>query len=415
MIIKSKPNERFAPAEHVELDIQSLARVQTHTAFAISVVVPTRNEAGNIEPLLTRIDEATRGIPVEVIFVDDSTDNTPQVIEELQNRFSLSVVLIARPPERRKNGLGGAVVEGFRAARSPWVCVMDGDLQHPPEMILQLYQKAESAGSDVVVGSRLAPGGDASSLGRNRFMVSHAFALATRVTFPKRMRNVTDPLSGFFIARRSAVDLDILRPDGFKILLEILVRCPNLSVSELPIQFGHRNAGESKASVREVMRFMRLLLRLRLATDQHFLQFVTVGVSGLVVNSLLLALATEWLGIYYLASVVLATVGSTIWNFLLTELWVYRDRQQTQGRLGRFSMFFVMNSTALLLRGPIVFILTSALSIHYLISNLLSLAVLTVLRFMFADKWIWGKTGVANTVNKPPKYGDALQTNSMDY
>ncbi len=385
------------------------SNLQPQTEFAISIIVPTRNEAGNVEPLLTRIDEATRGVPIEVVFVDDSTDNTPEVITSLQNQFSLSVVLIARPPERRGNGLGGAVVEGFKAARSPWVCVMDGDLQHPPEMILELYKKAEKTGSDLVVGSRLAAGGDASSLGSKRFLVSHALAMATRATFPVRLRNVTDPLSGFFMVRRAALNLDTLRPDGFKILLEILARSPKLSVTEVPIQFGHRHAGESKASVREVIRLMRLLLRLRLASDKHFFEFVTVGVSGLVVNSLVLALATERLGIYYLASVVLATVASTLWNFALTEFWVYRDRPQTHGRIGRFSMFFVMNSAALLLRGPIVYALTSYLKVYYLISNLVSLGVLTVLRYMFADKWIWGQTkSSANSYN--------LKTNNvMDY
>ena len=405
----------YMSSERVEPMHSDSLTYRNQTQFTISIIVPTRNEAGNIEPLLSRIDEATRGIPIEVVFVDDSTDDTPQVIRDLQNRFSLQVVLIARPPERRGNGLGGAVVEGFRIARSSWVCVMDGDLQHPPEMILPLYKQAEDTGTDIVVGSRLARGGDASSLGRNRLLVSHALAMATRVTFPGRLRNVTDPLSGFFIARRAAVALDLLRPDGFKILLEILARCPNVSVSELPIQFGYRNAGESKASVREVLRFMRLLLRLRLASDKHFLQFVTVGVSGLLVNSLVLAFATEWLRIYYLASIVLATVGSTVWNFALTELWVYRDRQQTQGRLGRFSMFFVMNSAALLLRGPIVFILTSVLSIHYLISNLVSLAALTVLRYLFADKWIWGQTKPVSGLHKSEKFNDGLQTNLMDY
>src|SRR5215510_2303658 len=100
MIIKPETQVRPASSNRFETEIQSLPDIQTQTAFTISVIVPTRNEAGNIEPLLSRIDEATRGVPVEVVFVDDSTDNTPQVIRDLQNRFSLSVVLIARPPER---------------------------------------------------------------------------------------------------------------------------------------------------------------------------------------------------------------------------------------------------------------------------------------------------------------------------
>src|SRR5215216_1722479 len=125
---------------------------------AIAVIVPTKNEMGNIEPLLTRIHHATRGVEIEVVFVDDSTDDTPQAIRALRNQFPFQITLIARPPERRGNGLGGAVVEGLRIARASWVCVMDGDLQHPPELILQILRQAEETESDIVVGSRLAPG-----------------------------------------------------------------------------------------------------------------------------------------------------------------------------------------------------------------------------------------------------------------
>src|SRR5215211_8299173 len=127
------------------------------TRYDISLVIPTRNEAGNIEPLLMRIHQAVKGIATEVVFVDDSTDNTPEVIGKLQEWFPLPIKLIHRPKEERKNGLGGAVVEGFKATQGTWMGVMDADLQHPPEMIPQLLRHAQKSGSDIVVGSRLAP------------------------------------------------------------------------------------------------------------------------------------------------------------------------------------------------------------------------------------------------------------------
>src|SRR5215207_7807035 len=166
--------KRFPVLELKNLTYQNY---ETQTAQEVSLVIPTRNEAGNIEPLLMRIHQAMKGIATEVVFVDDSTDETPEVIRKLQEWFPLRITLVARPPERRKNGLGGAVVEGFKVAQSPWVCVMDADLQHPPEMIPRLLRHAQKTGSDVVMGSRLAPGGDASSLGFKRMFISHAFAL----------------------------------------------------------------------------------------------------------------------------------------------------------------------------------------------------------------------------------------------
>src|SRR5215211_4789081 len=149
---------------------------QLQTENEISLVIPTQNEAGNIEPLLMRIHQAVKGIATEVVFVDDSTDNTPEVIGKLQEWFPLPIKLIHRPKEERKNGLGGAVVEGFKAAQGKWMCVMDADLQHPPEMIPQLFRQAQKTGADIVMGSRLAAGGDASSLGLTRTVISYVFA-----------------------------------------------------------------------------------------------------------------------------------------------------------------------------------------------------------------------------------------------
>ena len=100
---------------------------ELETMYEITLVIPTRNEAGNIEPLLMRIHQALKGIASEVIFVDDSTDDTPAVIRKLQEWFPLPIKLIHRPQEARQNGLGGAVVEGYQAAQGTWMGVMDAD------------------------------------------------------------------------------------------------------------------------------------------------------------------------------------------------------------------------------------------------------------------------------------------------
>ncbi len=372
-MIDNELSRKIEEANASKSAISDLPEGRNQVKYAISIVVPTRNEAGNIEPLLARIEKATKGIPTEVVFVDDSTDDTPQVILNNRDRFSLRVVLVARPPEARVNGLGGAVVEGFRKAHAPWVCVMDADLQHPPELIPQMYKHAQLNKVDIVVGSRLAAGGDATSLGFKRTLISRLFATVTRIAFPVRLGKITDPLSGFFLVRRTAVNLDILRPDGFKILLEILVRCPDLRVSEMPIHFGHRLAGESKASVLETIRFSRLLLRLRLEANQSFVRFLVVGASGLLVNSLVLAAFTEFAGLYYLVSAAVATQASTLWNFGLTEAWVFGGRKSERPFLVRMVGYLLMNNLLLLLRAPILALMVSNLRIHYLISNLVSL------------------------------------------
>src|SRR5215213_6777737 len=391
-MIENKLPQSFTP---VEQELKSV--------YQLSMVIPTRNEAGNVEPLLMRMHQALKGIAAEVVFVDDSTDDTPAVIAKLQEWFPLPIKLIHRPKELRKNGLGGAVVEGFKAAQGTWVCVMDADLQHPPEMITRLLHQATKTGSDVVMGSRLATGGDASSLGFKRMLISNVLAWTTRLTFPQRLRKVTDPLTGFFLTRRAALKAEDLRPDGFKILLEILVSHPHLKVSEVPIQFGYRNAGESKASVSETVKFFRGLFRLRLAGKLHFAKFLLVGLSGLLVNSLVLWGFAELTAMHYLLAAILATQASTLWNFGLTESWVFGKRDTNRPFATRLVSFLLMNNAMLLLRGPILTLLVSQWGVHYILANLVSLFVMTVLRYLLADKWIWNTTASTQTPTTTPE------------
>ena len=138
----------------------------------LSVVVPTKNEADNIDELLSRVARATAGIPTEVILVDDSDDHAPEVVAKSRRGLRLSVSLIRRPPEGRGDGLGGAVAEGMRAAGGEWVCVMDADLQHPPEVIPQLVSSIRQTGADICVASRYAESGEAGGLGSARFAAS---------------------------------------------------------------------------------------------------------------------------------------------------------------------------------------------------------------------------------------------------
>ena len=184
---------------------RSEAKNRERRVISVSLVVPTRHEAGNIKALVARIERATSGVSAEIIFVDDSTDDTPEVIQDVSQHSRIPVVLIHRPPEERGNGLGGAVVAGMRAAKGEWVCVMDADLQHPPELIPKLLTSALEGEADVVVASRYAGSGKADGLGTLRLATSKLCTLVARFLFPRRLQNVSDPLSGFFLVRRTAL------------------------------------------------------------------------------------------------------------------------------------------------------------------------------------------------------------------
>ena len=369
--------------------------------LALSVIIPTRNESGNIAKLLSGIDRTFDNTPVEVIFVDDSTDETPQVVEAEANNYpDLHVRLIHRTPEERIGGLGGAVVRGLKTAQAEYACVMDGDLQHPPEMLPVLFKTASEKQVDLVTATRRAEDSKVTGLNLARNQISRVLDRAARIFFPRQLRGVTDPLTGFFLVRIKALDLEALRPNGFKILLEILVRNPKLRKAEVPFHFAERFAGQSKASATEAWRYFNLLWSLRFGTGfTRFAEFALVGASGILVNSLALYLATAEFKIYYLVSAAIATVASTLWNFGLNEAWVFRSRSKATERIRRLVMFFTMNIAALGLRSPLIFVMTSWLGVHYLASNLISLALMTVLRFALADSIIWGQKASAGSTN----------------
>jgi dolichol-phosphate mannosyltransferase len=358
----------------------------------LSIILPTRNEVNNIAPLLKRISQALPDVSAEIIFVDDSSDDTPKEIERLGRTCRLPVRLIARPVGQRQGGLGGAVVAGMRRAVGRWVCVMDADLQHPPEVINRLLSHAREVGADLVIASRFADGASTPGLDTMRTAISHSFILSARVLFLSRLRHVTDPLTGFFLVRREKLNLDALAPSGFKILLEMLVQFPQLVVSEIGFAMAPRNAGESKASVQEVARYFRKLIELRLSQgDLRFVQFLIVGFSGLFVNSLALMVFARMFAQQYLFAAALATQVSTSWNFALSELWVFKAKRDRSSLPLRLLGFFAINNLLLLARVPAIAALVQVANMHYVLANLATLLAVTLLRYVVADKLLWSK------------------------
>ncbi len=358
----------------------------------MSVVVPTRNEAENIAKLLDELESVLPGELKEIIFVDDSTDETPEIIEaERRRRVDNRIVLIHREPGDRADGLGGAVLRGMRKARAPWVCVMDADLQHPPRVIEPLLAAAHEGQLDLVIASRYCGSGAATNFGLLRAILSRASGAAAELLFGRALNGVTDPMTGFFLVRLEALELDRLEPRGFKILLEILVRTPGLRFAEVPFRFGTRHAGESKASLGEGLTYLRRLVELRWGeTPLRFAQFLLVGGSGLAVNAAAFAAFARLAYLHYLLAAALATQVSTLWNFVLAERWVFAGRHPSRSPASRLGLFLAMNNLALALRGPMLVVLVAELHVDAVLSNVLTLLSLTILRFGLADTWIWG-------------------------
>ena len=226
----------------------------------LSVVIPTRNEAGNIVALHDQLSRALVGHSYEVIVVDDSNDAETRPLLRAVCAEDRRWTVIERPDDEQ-TGLGTAVAAGFAASRGDAVCVMDGDLQHPPEIVPRLLAKVQ-AGADLAVASRYMKGGSRAGLaGPSRLWVSRACTWLAHLMFPETQRT-SDPLTGFFCCKRRHIAGLELRPMGFKILLELLVCTPRLKVADVPFIFAARHAGESKASTRQGVLFLMHLLSL---------------------------------------------------------------------------------------------------------------------------------------------------------
>lgn len=224
----------------------------------VTVVIPTRNERDNVAALLDRLPAVERGI-----IVDDSTDDTADVARAAAADHDFTVDVIHRPHGERSGGLSTAVIRGIGESTTTYVCVMDGDLQHPPEKVADLASKITKGDLDIVIASRNNLESITEGLGPVRRIVSVVLGRLATQAFGRHLKGVTDPLSGFFMVRREAVDLDRLDPTGFKILLEILVTHPEMERGEIGFNFDRRATGASNASPMEVLRYLRHLARLR--------------------------------------------------------------------------------------------------------------------------------------------------------
>lgn len=291
----------------------------------LTVVVPTFNERANVRRLISLVEAALGDIRWQVIFVDDnSPDGTAAEVKAVAAVDS-RVQCLHRVGRR---GLAGAVIEGVMASAAPFVAVMDGDLQHDESLLPDMLRALRDGGADLAVGSRYCgdAGADASALGARREAGSR---LANWLGRQVLKADLTDPMSGFFMVRRSAVEAVAprLSTSGFKVLFDIVAsqKTP-LKIVELPYTFRAREAGDSKLDNGVVVQYLGLLVA-KLSRDvisPRFLMFAMVGASGVVVHLLilrgLLPLGFSW-------AQTLAALGAMTSNYLINNAVTYRDRR----------------------------------------------------------------------------------------
>ena len=206
--------------------------------------------------LTNQIDYALRGLDYEVIFVDDSTDDTPDAIKRVMEE-NPKVRMHHRETEK---GLATAVLKGFSLASGDYIAVMDADLQHPPAILRSMYAVMET-GVDFCVPSRFIPGGSDGGLGPYRKLVSGVARYIGKMMLPS-LRKITDPTSGLFMFRKKVIEGADLRPIGWKIMVEVLAMGTYRTVVEIPYKFQARPAGESKLSSKVTIEYLKQVFEL---------------------------------------------------------------------------------------------------------------------------------------------------------
>lgn len=222
----------------------------------LSIVVPTYNEGENVVRLAGCLADVMKDRSYELIYVDDSTDDTPFILDRLA-ASNPRVRFVRRTNER---GLGTAVVKGFEACRGKIIAVMDADMQHPPEL-LPVMLKAIDANADIVIPSRFVSGGSDGGLNLFRKMISGTARYMGKILL-KPLRRITDPTSGFFIINKKVIEGVKLEPVGWKILIEVLIKGNYSIVTEIPYHFRARRIGESKMSMKEQLNYVIHIIKL---------------------------------------------------------------------------------------------------------------------------------------------------------
>ncbi|MDZ8226817.1 MULTISPECIES: glycosyltransferase [unclassified Nostoc] len=378
----------------------------------LSLVIPTYKERDNIKNVVNilsqLLDESIPGQYELIVVDDDSPDRTWEIAQSLTTEYP-QLRVMRRQQER---GLSSAVIRGWQAATGNILGVIDGDLQHPPEVLMQLLRSVEQ-GADLAVASRHVDGGGVSSWSVARRILSRGAQLLGLVILPGVLGRVSDPMSGYFMVRRSAIANATLNPVGYKILLEVIGRGKVEQVAEVGYVFCERKEGESKVTWKQYVDYIHHLIRLRLSTGRvgrlsrkvnfpvgRFVRFGLVGFSGVFVDMAILYLLSDPTTLAWplTRSKIIAGEIAILNNFFWNDAWTFADvsaRQQGwKQRLKRFGKFNAICLAGLVLNVLILNLVFNFLIPNRYIANFIAIAVATVWNFWINLKLSWRVTDV---------------------
>jgi dolichol-phosphate mannosyltransferase len=376
-----------------------IAAASADSRVDVSLVLPTYNEGKNIAAMIAQLVPVLDSVPnlqYEIIVVDDdSPDRTWEIALALTDRFP-RLRVIRRQGQR---GLSTAVIRGWQIAQGSILAVMDADLQHPPEVVAKLC-KEMLRGADLGIASRHVEGGGVSDWSLARRIISRGAQMIGFMLLPEVIGRISDPMSGFFMIRRSAIQDRTLSPLGYKILVEVLGRGKVGWISEVPYTFRERVEGSSKLTNRIYLEYFQHLFRLRLYLlhISSFFRFCVVGASGVVIDMSFLFLLSDpkMLGWGLTRSKILAAEAALLNNFIWNDLWTFGDISKHQNTFGqrvkRFLKFNAICSLGIFFNVVIINIEFNLLHMDRYLANLIAIGLVTLWNYKSNKEFSWRVT-----------------------
>ena len=378
-------------------DSPSVTKGTTETPLKFSLIIPSYNEGSNIQEIVKilsgLLDSEIPGEYELIVVDDDSPDRTWKIAQELTPQYPQLKVM----RRQKEKGLSTAVIRGWQVARGEVLGVIDADLQHPPEVLLKLWQEMEK-GADLAVGSRHVEGGGVSEWSVIRRFLSRGAQMLGLIILPEVIGRLSDPMSGYFLVRRDAIIGKSLSPVGYKILIEVTGRGNIRWIGEVGYVFRERQAGESKVTWKQYIEYIQHLLRLRFSLwpIKRFIRFGVVGFSGVFVDLGIFYVLRTLLGLGLTRSAILSSEVAIINNFLWNDLWTFGDISSRQRgwrkRIKRLLKFNIVCLSGLILNVLLVNLLFNVLGMNEYLAKLIAIAAVTFWNFWFNLKLSWRVT-----------------------
>jgi dolichol-phosphate mannosyltransferase len=353
----------------------------------LSIVVPTYNEKDNIVPLITRTATALGSLDYEIVVVDDnSKDGTAAAAGSMSPQYPVRVIV-----RKDEKGLASAVVRGFAEAKGEILGVIDADLQHPPEVLPSMVRAIEE-GADAAVGSRYVPGGGCQGWSRLRILESKVATRFAHIMLPS-IRKVKDPMSGFFMVTRKSIAGIDLRPSGYKILLEILVKGKIGKTVEVPFVFQVRERGSSKLNTKQQVEYLGHVFALMRYSGElkRIAKYCIVGGSGVIVDMGIFWLLTSFAGLFNVIAAAASAETAIITNYTFNNFYTFADRSKPGVRsfFSRLLKFNLVSLSGIGIKLAVFWALTLIFGSYDLLFNLCGIAVATAWNYTVNTWWTW--------------------------